>query len=250
MYDVNQNPNTYLANKEDEAREFDAEVYVRLGFIKKVYGILSIMLSVSTIFICMSTIPKVHEKFESGNNVNSAYYVLLGISCFVTFATMIPLFCCKSVSKSVPINYILLALFTLAQSYILFFVSACYAPEIVVTAIVLTAAVTIGLTVYAMTTKTDFTWCGGILFAFLFLFIAFLVLLWIFGTDKLTYKILCLVGVLLYSLYLIYDTQLTMGKGACKYEIDEYVWAAVNLYVDIIEIFLYILRLLGNSNQS
>jgi FtsH-binding integral membrane protein len=40
-----------------------------------------------------------------------------------------------------------------------------------------------------------------------------------------------------------------MGKGAYKYEIDEYVWAAVNLYIDIIEIFIYILRILGSSKN-
>jgi hypothetical protein len=248
MYDTNQD--TYLANHKEEINEFDAEVYVRLGFIRKVYGILSVMLTVSCVFICMSTLGPVQDEFKDGKNVNDIYYALLIISTIAIFATIIPLFCCKSVSKNIPINYILLSIFTLAESYCLFFVSACYAPEIVITAMVLTAAIVIGLTVYAMTTRTDFTMCGGILFAFLFLFIAFGILVWIFGTNKFGYMVICFVGVLLYSIYLIYDTQLTMGKGACKYEIDEYVWAAVNLYIDIIEIFIYILRILGSANQN
>ena len=116
---------------------------------------------------------------------------------------------------------------------------------------ILTAAIVIGLTVYAMTTKTDFTMCGGCLFAALFLFVAFGILLAIFGIHtKFLYMVICLIGSLIYSIYLVYDTQLTMGKGAYKYEIDEYVWAAVNLYIDIIEIFIYILRILGASNQN
>jgi FtsH-binding integral membrane protein len=41
-------------------------------------------------------------------------------------------------------------------------------PSIVVSAAVLTACVTIGLTVYAMYTKTDFTVCGGSLFLLFF----------------------------------------------------------------------------------
>jgi FtsH-binding integral membrane protein len=36
--------------------------------------------------------------------------------------------------------------------------------SIVVAAAVLTAAITIGLTVYAFYTKTDFTICGGLMF--------------------------------------------------------------------------------------
>lgn len=50
-------------------------------------------------------------------------------------------------------------------------------------------------------------------------------------------------GALLFSLYLVYDTQIMMG-GKHKYSIspEEYIFAALNLYLDIINIFLFILR--------
>lgn len=56
------------------------------------------------------------------------------------------------------------------------------------------------------------------------------------------------VGALLFSVYLIYDTQLMMG-GDHKFSIspEEYVFAALNIYLDIIMIFLYILRLFGRE---
>ena len=41
-------------------------------------------------------------------------------------------------------------------------------PQIVVSAAVLTACITIALTVYAAYTKTDFTVCGGLLFLMFF----------------------------------------------------------------------------------
>lgn len=44
-----------------------------------------------------------------------------------------------------------------------------YPPEIVVAAACLTACIVIGLTVYAFTTKTDFTMMGGALFILFFL---------------------------------------------------------------------------------
>ena len=253
MYDTN-NTNTNLANQKQD-QEFNSEAYVRIGFIRKVYGILAVMLSISSFFICLSTVKPIHDYFdqrgEDGKEISPIFIVLLFISIVGSFATLIPLFCCRSVARRVPLNYILLLIFTLCESYCLFLLSACYEPQIVITAMVLTAAMVIGLTIYAMTTKKDFTMCGGCLFAALFLFIAFGILLAIFGVkNKIGYMFVCLVGILIYSIYLVYDTQLTMGQGAFKYEIDEYVWAAVNLYIDIIEIFIYILRLLGSSSNN
>lgn len=53
-------------------------------------------------------------------------------------------------------------------------------------------------------------------------------------------------GALLFSFYLVYDTQLMMG-GKHKYALspEEYIFAALNLYLDIINIFLYILTIIG-----
>jgi len=254
MYDTDQSE-TALHNQKEENNDFNGEVYVRLGFIRKVYGILSVMLTISCIFISFSLIPSVHDKLdqnkEGNDSIPNILIVLLIISFIGTFATLIPLFCFRSIARRVPLNYILLFLFTIFESYCLFLVSACYEPQIVISAMVLTAAIAIGLTCYAMTTKSDFTMWGGCLFAALFLFVAFGILLAIFGIrTKFLYMVICLVGLFIYSIYLVYDTQLTMGKGAYKYQIDEYVWAAVNLYIDIIEIFIYILRILGSSNRN
>ena len=54
------------------------------------------------------------------------------------------------------------------------------------------------------------------------------------------------VGCLIFSLYLIYDTQIMLG-GKHKYSLspEEYIFAALNLYLDIINLFLYILRIIG-----
>lgn len=57
-------------------------------------------------------------------------------------------------------------------------------------------------------------------------------------------------GALLFSVYLIYDTQLMLG-GKHKYTIspEEYVFAALNLYLDIINIFVYILTIIGAARD-
>lgn len=60
----------------------------------------------------------------------------------------------------------------------------------------------------------------------------------------------CGVGVLLFSIYLIIDTQLIMGGKSLELRVDEYALAALLLYIDIIQIFLYILQLLSNNNND
>ncbi len=54
-------------------------------------------------------------------------------------------------------------------------------------------------------------------------------------------------GVLLFSCYLVYDTQLIIGGKHAKFQfsVDDYVFAALNLYLDIINLFIYILQLLN-----
>ncbi|ROT84315.1 hypothetical protein C7M84_022498 [Penaeus vannamei] len=58
------------------------------------------------------------------------------------------------------------------------------------------------------------------------------------------------VGALLFSFYLVFDTQLMIG-GNHKFSIspEEYVFAALTLYLDIINIFTYILSIIGNSRS-
>ena len=56
-------------------------------------------------------------------------------------------------------------------------------------------------------------------------------------------------GAVIFSCYIVVDTQLMMG-GKHKYELDpeEYVFASLNLYLDIINLFLMILSLVGDRN--
>ena len=109
------------------------------------------------------------------------------------------------------------------------------------------AVVCLALTIFALQTRWDFTLCSGILF------VGVIVLL-IFGIVSICIpsKVLDLVyatlGALIFSVYLVVDTQLMLG-GKHNYAIspEEYIFAALNLYLDIINIFLYILTIVSRS---
>lgn len=77
-------------------------------------------------------------------------------------------------------------------------------PITVLSAAVMTAAIVVGLMLYAITSKRDFTFCGGLLFVAIFAFIAFGMLSVLFGTT--VRMIYCFFGVVLFGIYLIADT--------------------------------------------
>lgn len=113
----------------------------------------------------------------------------------------------------------------------------------------ITAIITFSLTIFAFQTKWDFTTMGGVLFVgVIILFIlAIFALIFPGRTLMLVYASL---GALIFCIYLVYDIQLMMG-GKHKYSIspEEYIFAALNLYVDIVNIFMYILMLIGAARS-
>lgn len=212
----------------------------RIGFVRKVYGILSVQLLFTVLLTAITMASAGVQLFMRKNTY------LIAVAAVVSLVTCYALACFRRVARSVPCNYVLLALFTLAQAYVVAFVSAQYSPAIVLGAATVTAAMVVGLTAYACYTKTDFTMLGGLLFAGVFILIA-LVFVGAFIHSKIYHTVVTGFSVLLFSVFLVYDTQLIIGKHAYKYSVDDYIVAAMNLYIDIVRIFLDVLRLIGSK---
>ena len=183
------------------------------------------------------------------------YYSSLGVSlvCIISLA------CCSDVRRKFPVNFIFLGIFTLCEGLMLGTISSYYDVDAVLIAVLITAAVTLALTVFALQTKIDFTVCGGddllgsdlalthcvnsgLLFAVLIVFIIAVFLFSFLARTKWTMIGIGIGGALIFSCYLIYDTQLMMG-GKHKYSLspEEYIFAALNIYLDVVNLFIYIL---------
>ncbi len=214
---------------------------VRLNFIKKVYLILGTQLVITCAFCIASMLIDGAVQFYEEN------VWLLCISMFLYITTNYALFCYPSVARNYPINYVLLFIFTISFSYVVAFICAMSPPHNVIIAAGLTALMTISLTIYAWTTKTDFTYMGGLLFMLSFVFVG-ACFFSIFYPSDLVAIIISAFGIILFGIYLIYDTQLIVGKKDNKLRIDDYIIGALSLYIDIMEIFLNILDILNRVN--
>ena len=238
--EVNYNSNQ-SQEKEEEIQE-EIKLNIRLGFIRKVYGILAIQLLITSIFtfICMNS-TQIQFFLITHKDIFSLNLILeIILSIVIIF--------CRGLSRQVPYNYIILLAFTLSESYIVGSICCFYEPKIVFMAAVMTFIMVIFLTIYAFTTKTDVTMTGSLLF----LLASSLLSLFIFNiflTLKIIHVIFCCLCVFIFGIYIVYDTQIIIGKHTFALEVDDYILGAFLIYTDIISIFIYILSLFNSSNE-
>ena len=234
----------------------DADAQDRIGFVKKVYSILFAQLLLTGICIAV-TITN-----DSICLWMLEYWWIYLILIFVALFIEILVICVRPLGRKVPMNYILLFLFTLCEAYLLSFASMTYSftetcdefgrncvydfsnRETVTCAGIGTVAITAACTAYACTTKTDFTKCWAVIWVAgmsFFILCIFSIFFW----SRIFNIMISVLGVFLFGVYLIFDTQYVMGGKRYQLSLDDYIVGALILYMDIIMIFLYLLSLFG-----
>ncbi|NXC51272.1 LFG4 protein, partial [Penelope pileata] len=215
-----------------------AFVFVRfiLAFLRKVYTILSIQVLLTTvtsaIFLYSAGVQAfVHER-----------PALVLISLLGSLAVILAL---THYRHQHPVNLYLLFGFTLLEAFTVAIAVSFYDVSIVLQAFILTTAVFLGLTAYTLQSKRDFSKFGAGLFACLWILIlsGFLRLFFYSETIELVFAA---AGALLFCGFIIYDTHLLMHKLSPE----EYILAAINLYLDILNLFVHLLRLLEAFNKK
>lgn len=223
------------SSKLDDVQE-EIQLRMRLGFIRKVFGILFAQLLLTTLF-CLCAILNTSVKLFLINNP-SLLYLMLILIIILPFLII----CSPNIMRKVPINYLILFLFTFAEAYLVAYICIFSNPMIVFMAACMTCAMVFALTVYAVTTKKDFTLDGGWLFI-LGMGMLLLILFGFFLPFKLWHVLVSLGCVVLFSFYLIYDIQLIIGNKKEMIQVDDYILGAFCLYTDVIYLFLKILEI-------
>ena len=218
---------------------------IRRGFIRKVYLILCLQFLI-TMAVILAMRFTIGTTFWKDEILQKKVFIAQWVCLVVFFVIEIALVCCESVRRKHPINIILLGIFTLALSGFCGCVTLYYSVDAVLIAMGSTCIITVGLTLFACQTKVDFTGKGAYIFAIFLVFLCF-GFFSIFFWNRIMQVVYGCIGVLIFSLFLVYDTQLLIGGK--KYELteEEYVFAALSIYIDVIQIFLFILSILGND---
>ena len=144
-----------------------------------------------------------------------------------------------------PVNAIMLIVWTLLESYLIAFITSFYEATAVLQAAILTAIVTVSVTVFCFWSKKDFSFMGGALFAVLCVLLLGLFIQLLFPMGSWFVYLYASIGAVLFTLYILYDTSLLIHR----YPEDEYILPAISLYLDIVNLFLMILALFGGRRD-
>ncbi|CAL9732574.1 bax inhibitor 1 [Monosporozyma unispora] len=236
---------------------FSCELPVRAHFINRVMNILSLQLCVTLASILFAFQSTGFHDFMINNL--SIFYLSLIISLITCFwLSLMPRLETYESEDVIPWyvygkrgQYILLSVFTITESWMVTIFTLQYRYEIVLRAIVITTILVLGITILSKFDKLSFLvesnssiyyWLNGSLWIMIGLGISSFFIPWSNSMD-LIYGWL---GAILFSIYLLIDLQLVLRKVYC----DEEIRCAMMIYLDIINLFLSILRILSHSNDD
>jgi modulator of FtsH protease len=169
---------------------------------------------------------------------------------FITFFCMfIPLIMAQRAAREYPKNLILTFLFTFVEGvYISPFLSIAKtnAPGSVQQAALLTLAAFGVLTLYAVFSRRDFSaWGSFFIIGVVVLLVAMLINAFVGSASGALW--ISSIGVFIFAGLLVFDTWRIVRSGA--YGEDDYVLAAVSIYLDLLNMFLFILSLVGGGSR-
>uniref|UniRef100_A0A673MWX1 Protein lifeguard 2 n=1 Tax=Sinocyclocheilus rhinocerous TaxID=307959 RepID=A0A673MWX1_9TELE len=194
---------------------------IRRIFIRKVYTILMIQLSITIAFVALFVFC---EPVKYYIQTNPGWYWASYVVFFVTYLT---LSCCRG--------------------------PRYYNTKSVIICLGITALVCLAITIFSFQTKIDITSCQGVLLVFCtVLFICGLVLAFTlpFGYVPWLHAVYAVLGAILFCLFLAFDTQMLMGKKQYTISPEEYIFATLSIYLDIVYIFSFILQLFGTPERE
>jgi FtsH-binding integral membrane protein len=216
---------------------------IRAAFIRKVYGLLFVMLSVVVALTCVFVFVKEAKLFVR------QHQWLYWISYATFMVTYLVLACCPTVRRKFPGNFICLAVLTVAIGYMTAMISSFYDTKIVFIGMGICAAVCLAISLFAINTKYDFTSWMGVMFVIVMVMFIFGIFAVIFR-NEIMMAVYGGIMALVFMVYLAIDTQMLMGGKKHELDPEEYIFAATQLFLDIIYIFWMILQLLGVISRN
>jgi FtsH-binding integral membrane protein len=220
---------------------------LRKKFVRKTLFTFSLSLF-TTLGFCIGfkNIPTIDTFIKS--ELGEALYIL---SVSTTFFTMFVCLCCEDLLRKSPSKYIIYSLFVLAVSYSLGITSLYIRSDILYISIIITTGTTTSLILYSFIATTDFTEYYTYLVA-IFMCLIFIGIVNIFFNNTIIQIVISGGGALFFACFIVFDMQMILGQKHIKYKysIDDFILAAMSLYLDVINMFLYIIQFLTLTSSD
>lgn len=213
---------------------------LRWSFIRKIYSIITLQLLLTIAVAAVVVTYRPIAVFFTTTNAGLALFIVLIIMPFIVLC---PLY---YYHQRHPVNYLLLTVFTVSLAFVIGLTCAFTSGKVILEAVILTAVVVVGLTLYtfwAARRGQDFNFLGPFLFGAVLVLMVFGMIQLFFPLGKLSTMIYGCLAAIIFCGYIVYDTDNLIKR----YSYDEYIWAAVSLYLDIINLFLALLTIFRST---
>ena len=206
---------------------------VRCEFFRKAYGILMCQLFVTGNIIAAFLF--IHE-FKMYVIFNKWVY---WTSCGLMFVCVISTIFGSSIRRKAPWNFLFLGIFTLCEGLMMGVISSFYNVDAVLIGVGITCAVTFTLMLFTFQTKVDILSMGSVLCTFLSVLIFAGICMTFMPQTMWTMILYGSAGAFIFSMFTLCDTWIMMnGKHPYSPSPEEFVFASLNYYVDIIYLFI------------
>jgi FtsH-binding integral membrane protein len=199
----------------------------RLVFIKKVYSLLAMSMGTAAIGAYLGSGPLL---LLVAPNIMLFFILQIALIFFASFAARKP-----------GLNMVALFSFTTVSGLTLGPLLYQVGPSIAAEAFALTAITFAGLSMYVVYSKKDFSFMSGFLMTGLIVLVVGGLLNMFFIQSGMMHFVMSGASVLLFSGFILYDTSNIMRY----YGTDEYVSATLALYLDVLNLFIALLSILG-----
>ena len=199
----------------------------RLVFIKKVYSLLALSMLTAAVGAYLGSGPLF---LLVAPNMMLFFILQIGLIFFASFAARKP-----------GLNIIALFSFTTVSGLTLGPLLARVGPTIAAEAFALTAITFVCLSAYVVYSKKDFSFMSGFLMTGLIVLVVGGLLNMFFIQSGMMHFVMSGASVLLFSGFILYDTSNILRY----YGTDEHVSATLALYLDVLNLFIALLSILG-----
>lgn len=213
------------------------------SFLTKMYSlmVLAVLISAVTAFLTTGMLA------SGALHISSTMYWIVAI---------VPIFLCMGISfkaaKNPTLGFILLFLLSAIYGFEFAFIAGAFTAAQISAAFISAAGVFVGMAIFGTITKRDLSNWGAYLGAALIGFIVAWIVNMFLRSDAVTY-IFSYIGVIIFTGLVAYDAQNAKNiyntYGGQVSDSSLAIMGALNMYLDFINIFMFLLQIFGMSND-
>jgi len=215
---------------------------LRWSFIRKIYSIVAVQLILTIAVGALVVTYRPISTFFVSTRGGLALYIVIIITPFIVLCPL------SYYHQRHPVNYLLLAIFTASLAFSVGLTCAFTSGAVILESVILTTVVVVSLTLYtfwAAKRGHDFNFLGPFLFGAILVLMVFAFIQVFFPLGRISTMIYGCLAAIIFCGYIVYDTDNLIKR----YTYDQYIWAAVSLYLDILNLFLSLLTIFRAADR-